>query len=69
MDTTANLDDWVTAREAARLLGISRATLWRYIPHNVIRTRPGPGHRRYFRPDVQRLLEPPLNHSAITSNH
>src|SRR5512140_1362681 len=51
-------NDWMTAAEAARALGISRATLYAYVSRNFIRSEARPGksrERRYAREDVERL--------------
>jgi citrate synthase len=49
---------WVGAAEAARMLDITRATLYAYVSRGRIRSEPGPGAsraRRYSRDDVERL--------------
>jgi citrate synthase len=49
---------WISAVEATRLLGVSRATLYAYVSRGHIRSEPGTGttrHRRYSREDAQRL--------------
>ena len=49
---------WVSAAEATRLLGVSRATLYAYVSRGFVRSEPVPGHpreRRYAREDVERL--------------
>jgi citrate synthase len=49
---------WITAAEAARLLGVSRETLYAYVSRGFIRSEPLPGRprvRRYSKDDVQRL--------------
>ncbi|MCU1350398.1 MAG: Citrate synthase, partial [Acidobacteria bacterium] len=51
-------DSYVTAAEAARLLGVSRATLYAYVSRGFIRSEPSPRNpreRRYAREDVERL--------------
>ncbi len=51
--------DWIDAREATRLLGVSRATLYAYVSRGFVRSEPVPGkarERRYAREDVERLL-------------
>jgi citrate synthase len=51
-------DTTITAREAATLLGVSRATLYAYVSRGYIRSTPAPGDprgRRYTREDVERL--------------
>jgi citrate synthase len=48
----------LTAAEAARALGVTRATLYAYVSRGLIRSEPGPGPsraRRYAREDVERL--------------
>jgi citrate synthase len=51
---------WVGADDAARTLGITRATLYAYVSRGLIRSEPGAGPgrsraRRYSRDDVERL--------------
>jgi citrate synthase len=48
---------YVTADEAARWLGISRASLYAYVSRGLIRSEPVPGSkaRRYHRADVEAL--------------
>jgi citrate synthase len=49
---------WIGAAEAARMLGITRPTLYAYVSRGFIRSEPGPGAsraRRYARDDVERL--------------
>jgi citrate synthase len=49
---------WVSAEEAAALLGVSRATLYAYVSRGFIRSQPTAGqsrHRGYARDDVERL--------------
>lgn len=49
---------WVDAREATRLLGVSRGTLYAYVSRGFVRSEPVPGRtreRRYAREDVERL--------------
>jgi citrate synthase len=51
-------DSYVTAAEAARLLGVSRATLYAYVSRGFVRSEPSPRNpreRRYAREDVERL--------------
>src|SRR5512143_1902481 len=50
--------DWMTASQAAKVLGVSRATLYAYVSRNFIRSEARPGkarERRYAREDVERL--------------
>jgi len=50
--------DWTDAREATRLLGVSRATLYAYVSRGFVRSEPVPGkarERRYALEDVERL--------------
>ena len=52
-------DAWVSAEEAASLLGVSRSTLYAYVSRGHIRSKPTPGlarERRYARDDIERLL-------------
>ena len=49
---------WISAAEAARLLGVSRETLYAYVSRGFIRSEPLPGRprvRRYSKEDVGRL--------------
>src|SRR5438105_3637091 len=49
---------WTSAVDAARALGVTRATLYAYVSRGLIRSEPGPGptrERRYVRDDVDRL--------------
>ena len=50
--------EWLDAREATRILGVSRATLYAYVSRGYVRSEPVPGtsrERRYAREDVERL--------------
>jgi citrate synthase len=50
--------DWMSAAEAAKALGIHRATLYAYVSRGLIRSEALPGRRRerrYSRQDVERL--------------
>lgn len=54
-----NRDTSITAKEAAALLGVSRATLYAYVSRGYIRSKPSlgdPRGRRYVREDVERML-------------
>src|SRR5262245_45973626 len=49
---------WLSAADAARTLGVTRATLYAYVSRGLIRSQPGPGPsraRRYARDDIARL--------------
>lgn len=49
---------WITAADAAALLGISRTTLYAYVSRGFVRSQATPGpsrERRYSRDDVDRL--------------
>ena len=51
-------DSGLSATEAARALGVTRATLYAYVSRGLIRSQPGPRRsraRRYARDDVERL--------------
>ncbi|HEX6807295.1 MAG TPA: citrate synthase family protein [Gemmatimonadaceae bacterium] len=51
-------DRTLSAAEAARALGVTRATLYAYVSRGLIRSQPGPASRRarrYPRDDVERL--------------
>src|SRR5262249_61948118 len=55
--TSARLP-WIGAAEAARLLGVSRATLYAYVSRGFIRSQPSPRsprERTYASDDVERL--------------
>ena len=50
----------LTAGEAAKALGITPATLYAYVSRGQLRSEPTPGRpkaRRYYREDLERLLE------------
>jgi len=49
---------WLTAKEATKLLGVNRATLYAYVSRGFIRSEAVPGtprEKRYAREDVERL--------------
>jgi citrate synthase len=49
---------WIGAGDAARLLGVTRATLYAYVSRGLVRSQPGDGRsreRRYAREDLERL--------------
>src|SRR6185295_17266812 len=49
---------WVSATEAAKVLGVNRATLYAYVSRGYIRSEARPGasrERRYSAEDVERL--------------
>ena len=49
---------WMSAADAARMLGVSRATLYAYVSRRFIRSQSQPGaarERQYARDDVERL--------------
>ena len=51
-------DPWMPAAAAARLLGVTRATLYAYVSRGYVRSQPMPGaakQRSYAREDVERL--------------
>lgn len=50
---------FIDAREACRLLGISKATLYAYVSRGLVESRPGADHRSraYLRRDIERLLQ------------
>jgi citrate synthase len=50
--------EWMDAKEATRLLDVSRSTLYAYVSRGFVRSQPAPGssrERRYAREDVERL--------------
>ena len=52
------LDTFLTARQAADALGVTRATLYAYTSRGLLRSEPVPGatrERRYHRDDVERI--------------
>ncbi len=52
------MKQWMAAADAARVLGVSRATLYAYVSRGYVRSQPTPGpsrDRRYSREDVERL--------------
>ena len=50
-------DDWMTAEDAARALGVARSTLYAYVSRGLVRSRAAPGtaQRRYRRDEIERL--------------
>jgi citrate synthase len=51
---------WMTAADAASLLGVTRATLYAYVSRGYVRSQSGAGasrERRYARDDVERLRQ------------
>jgi citrate synthase len=61
VDSTINMSQrpsWISAADAATLLGISRTTLYAYVSRGFVRSQATPGpsrERRYSRDDVERL--------------
>jgi citrate synthase len=61
VDSTINMSQrpsWISAADAATLLGVSRTTLYAYVSRGFVRSQatPGPSRdRRYSRDDVERL--------------
>jgi citrate synthase len=54
----SGLPPWIAAAEAARLLGVNRATLYAYVSRGYLRSQAAPGsprERMYSRDDVERL--------------
>lgn len=54
------MNQWLTAEEAAKRLGISRATLYAYVSRRFVRSAPDPENprsRRYAGEDVERLRD------------
>lgn len=51
--------DYISAREAAKRLGVSLATLYAYVSRGQIHSRPGsaPRNRLYLAQDIDRLIE------------
>jgi citrate synthase len=57
-NTVTSRESWIGAEAAAKLLGVSRATLYAYVSRGHIRSQPLPGssrERSYSREDVERL--------------
>ncbi len=51
-------DEWITTGEAAKLLGVSRATIVRYVNAGILEARTLPsGNRRIRRADAERLAQ------------
>lgn len=52
-------DEFISAREACALLGVSAATLYAYVSRGLLQSRPGADHRSraYRRTDVDKLLQ------------
>ncbi len=50
-------DEYVSAEEAAAMLGVTLGTLYAYVSRKLIRSQPLPGSRahRYWRADIERL--------------
>ena len=51
---------WISAADAARLLGVNRATLYAYVSRGFVRSQAAPGstrERTYSRDDVERLRQ------------
>jgi citrate synthase len=58
IDSAINMSTWIDAAEAARILDVSRATLYAYVSRGFVRSRATTGksrERRYSRDDVERL--------------
>jgi citrate synthase len=61
VDSTINMSrrpSWMSAADAAALLGVSRTTLYAYVSRGFVRSQATPGpsrERRYSRDDVERL--------------
>ncbi len=51
--------NWLTQAETCALLQCTQWTLKRFVVGGMIRRRQIPGHRRYWREDVERLAAPP----------
>src|SRR5918911_3707346 len=52
------MSKWIEAKEATKILGITRATLYAYVSRGLVRSTPGAGtsrERRYAAEDVERL--------------
>jgi citrate synthase len=57
-DAITSREPWIGAEDAAKLLGVSRATLYAYVSRGHIRSQPLPGssrQRSYSSEDVERL--------------
>jgi citrate synthase len=58
INMSTNSTTWLSAKEAVKLLGVSRATLYAYVSRGRIRSEATAGktrHRRYARDDIERL--------------
>src|SRR6185295_1961715 len=54
----ARKTEWLDAKDATKMLGVSRATLYAYVSRGFVRSEAVPGEaraRRYAREDVERL--------------
>ena len=54
------MQHYLTAKEAADALGVTKATLYAYTSRGQLRSQPAPGQpreRRYYRGDIERLQE------------
>lgn len=58
VDSTVNMTRHLTAKDAARRLGVSRATLYAYVSRGLVRSRPTPDARarEYDADDIAALL-------------
>jgi citrate synthase len=52
-----NEGEYVSARDAAKMLGVSLQTLYAYVSRKGLRSQPIPGgkRRRYWKPDIERV--------------
>ena len=56
-DDPPSPNDWMTADDAARVLGVTRSTLYAYVSRGLVRSKAAPGttQRRYRRDEIERL--------------
>ena len=66
---SAESQDWITLSEASKLLGVHPATLRQWSDEGKVRIFRTPGgHRRFSRPDIERMLHvTPLRGAGLSS--
>jgi excisionase family DNA binding protein len=68
-DSASNGQEWLTLSEASKLLGVHPATLRQWSDEGKVRIFRTPGgHRRFSRPDIERMLQvTPLRGAGLSS--
>jgi hypothetical protein len=56
---TEETNDWLTRQECLRLLECTQPSFTEIVSRGLVRRRDVPGHRKYWREDVERLASPP----------